>query len=551
MANSPASVVIQHLRNTMLRPDGAGLTDGQLLQEYIDRRQERAFDALVRRHGSMVYGVCRRMLGHAHDAEDAFQATFLVLARKAASIVPAEAVGNWLYGVAYHTALKARAVASRRRAREKQVKVMPEPHALCDDPWHDVLPLLDRELNRLPDRYRLPAVLCDLEGRSRREAARQLKIPEGTLSSRLTTARRLLARRLRQHGVAPAAGALASAALIAQSATAACVPNTLIVSTVQAATLFAAGKAAALSSAPVAALAEGVLKSMFLSKLKFATTFVLAACLAALACWPVFRTVAAGSDVADETREHLTVRLPVAPAEANAQAEQADNPQRIRGSGKVISKDLDLADFTAVEVNSVFQIAITQAAKFRTTVSADDNVLPYVKATREGSTLRLSIDSKNKSLSSTTLKATIAMPVLERVDASGAVQVQCHGFKSAKSFKANITNASRLTGEIDAGKVDLRVAGGSKIILKGSAREARISGSQAGSLFLGDLALDRADVTLKEASSATVNVKGQLDYDLSLASRLEYRGDPAIGKHQATGASKASRASSDLGKGQE
>src|SRR3954447_1120101 len=114
--------VLEHLRLA----DG-GLTDGQLLARFLDGRDEAAFAALVRRHGPMVLGVCRRVLGHAHDAEDAFQATFLVLARKARSLADPEAVGPWLYGVAYRTALEARAMSRRRRAREKQVRDVPDP----------------------------------------------------------------------------------------------------------------------------------------------------------------------------------------------------------------------------------------------------------------------------------------------------------------------------------------------------------------------------------------------------------------------------------------
>ena len=126
MATSPMDVVIQQLRSTVLR-EGAGLTDGQLLESFVRQRDEAALAALVRRHGPMVWGVCRRLLRCHHDAEDAFQATFLVLVRKATTIQPMEMVGNWLYGVAHQTAVKARAVAAKRSAREKQMTEMPEP----------------------------------------------------------------------------------------------------------------------------------------------------------------------------------------------------------------------------------------------------------------------------------------------------------------------------------------------------------------------------------------------------------------------------------------
>ena len=128
------------------------------------------------RHGPLVLGVCRRVLRDAHGAEDAFQATFLVLVRRAASVVPREAVGNWLYGVAYRTALEARRAAARRRARERQVHDMPHPTARPQEIGRELRPLLDEELSRLPDKYRSAVVLCDLEGRTRKEAARQLGV---------------------------------------------------------------------------------------------------------------------------------------------------------------------------------------------------------------------------------------------------------------------------------------------------------------------------------------------------------------------------------------
>jgi RNA polymerase sigma factor (sigma-70 family) len=148
MATSPMNGVIQRLR--MVLRDSAGRTDGQLLEDYISRRDQAAVAALVRRHGPMVWDVCRRVLRNHHDAEDAFQATFLVLVRKAASIASRELVANWLYGVAHQTALKARATAAKRKERERQVTEMPEPAVTQQDPWRDLQPLLDEELSRLP-----------------------------------------------------------------------------------------------------------------------------------------------------------------------------------------------------------------------------------------------------------------------------------------------------------------------------------------------------------------------------------------------------------------
>jgi RNA polymerase sigma factor (sigma-70 family) len=269
MATPELSGLLPHVRRAALLRDGGGLTDGQLLQCFLSQRDEAAFAALVRRHSPMVWGVCRRVLHNPHDAEDAFQATFLVLVRKAAAIRQKELVGNWLYGAAYRAALEAK--AARRRVRERQVSAMPEPEAPAEDLWADLRPVLDRELSRLPDKYRVPVVLCDLEGRARREVARQLGIPEGTLSSRLATARRTLARRLARRGLALSGGALALA--LSQDGAAAGMPTSLVSSTIQAARVSAGGGAI---SAEVAALTEGVLKAMLLSKLKIVSAVVLA-----------------------------------------------------------------------------------------------------------------------------------------------------------------------------------------------------------------------------------------------------------------------------------
>jgi RNA polymerase sigma factor (sigma-70 family) len=263
MATSPMSDVLRQFRRAVLVRD-AGLTDGQLLESFISRRDEPAIEALIRRHGPMVWGVCRRVLRNAHDAEDAFQATFLVLVRKAPSIVPREIVANWLYGVAHRTALNARAAAARRRVRERQMTEMPEPAVggpgLGPD-WQD---LLDQELSRLPAKYRAVVVLCDLEGKTRKEAAGELGCPEGTVASRLTRARTILARRLARRGLALSAGGLAAA--LSQQA---CVPASVVASTINSAICLATGGVAAgMISARVAALAGGAMKTMLRNRLE-------------------------------------------------------------------------------------------------------------------------------------------------------------------------------------------------------------------------------------------------------------------------------------------
>ena len=252
-----------------------GLSDGRLLERFAAHRDEAAFEALLRRHGPMVWGICRRLLRDHHDAEDAFQATFLVLARKGQSIAQPELVANWLYGVAYQTALKARSTRARRRMREGQVTDMPEPEATFHELPDDLAEALDRELSRLPDKYRIPIVLCELEEKTHREAAGQLGWPIGTVSGRLSRAKSMLAKRLTRRGMSISAGSLSL--LVAQDAASASVPPALIGSTVQAASLSSAGRVvtAGIVSSEVANLTGRLLKMLLLAKIREMLTILL------------------------------------------------------------------------------------------------------------------------------------------------------------------------------------------------------------------------------------------------------------------------------------
>jgi RNA polymerase sigma factor (sigma-70 family) len=265
MADQPLAAFLGRLRDAALRQDGAMLTDGELLDRFIARREEGAFEALVRRHGPMVLGVCRRILGNEADAEDAFQATFLVLTRRARCVRPRAMVGNWLHGVARNTALRAKAMRLRRQEKERTACLAPRHHP-PDGGREELLALLDRELAALPEKYRAPLILCELEGQTLAETARQLGWPQGTLATRLARARALLGRRLVRRALA-----LSGAALLAQAqeSASAGMAAPLVVSTVQAAAAVAAGQAAvaAVTSANVAALTEGMVKAMRLTTL--------------------------------------------------------------------------------------------------------------------------------------------------------------------------------------------------------------------------------------------------------------------------------------------
>src|SRR6516162_9346141 len=234
---------LDHLHG-VLRPAGeSALTDGQLLARFLATRDEAAFAALVRRHGPMVLGVCRRVLRHTQDAEDAFQATFLVFARKAASIRKHESLGSWLHGVARHTAQRLKAKTARRTTYEHRLAGQPAGDSIDDLTWRELRGVLDEELHRLPEKYRSPLVLCYLEGKTQDEAARQLDWSKGTFRRRLEQGRDALGRRLTRRGLA--LSAVLSVPLLAGTTAKAVVPPRLVEGTVRAGLALASGRGTA------------------------------------------------------------------------------------------------------------------------------------------------------------------------------------------------------------------------------------------------------------------------------------------------------------------
>jgi RNA polymerase sigma factor (sigma-70 family) len=284
MAKEPLGSVLHYIRQMACAPANQELTDKELLESFVASRDEGAFAALVQRHGPLVWGVCRRVLHQDQDAEDAFQATFLVLARKACRVRWQADVGNWLSAVALRTAMKAKSGASRRYGREGPLQDMPAtPHPALPHlgegwvgaAWLEIRPILDEELNRLPLKYRAPVVLHYFEGKTYAQAAQALGWPAGTVSTRLAQARHLLRGRLARRGVALSSALLAAA--LSENAATAMAPAALVDTTVKAATLFAGGQAltGCLISTKVATLTHGVLKTMFLTKLKIGAALVL------------------------------------------------------------------------------------------------------------------------------------------------------------------------------------------------------------------------------------------------------------------------------------
>jgi len=318
MARSPFSSVLRCSRRAALLSERVAVTDGELLSRFVNERDEAAFESLFLRHGAMILGVCRRILRSEADAHDAFQATFVVFLRKAGSIQPRAMVGNWLYGVAQRTSLKARALR-RMPAMSWAGESLASFDASRDQVQAELRDLLDRELSRLPDKYRAPVVLCELEGRSIKEAAQTLDCPAGTVASRLARGRNLLAKRLTRQGLVTSSVALAG--LLANEAASAAVPTRLCFAMIEAATVvtFNRSLAAGIASSEVSHLAAEVLETMSISRLRWAIA----------ACVSISLAVAGGSRFlyrASAAEEKSTPPAVVTTADDKSEKRDPDKP---------------------------------------------------------------------------------------------------------------------------------------------------------------------------------------------------------------------------------
>lgn len=386
-------------------------------------------------------------------------------------------------------------------------------------------------MRRLPARYRAPLVLCYLDSKTNEEAARLLVCPKGAVLSRLAWARKRLHARLTRCGVTLSVAVFAAA--LTHGGTQAAAPQTLLSSTARAA-------AAGLISAEVAALTEGVLKLMLLGKLKLAILFLLAVGLISTGTGLLAHRSGAAERPSAESGDTAAtaLRATVAP---DASDKRAAEDSSLEGSGKLITKELDLAGFTSVDVRHGFRVDITQGKAFRVAITADDNVFEYVKSVKDGAELKVSLDAGNKSFHKATFKIAISMPTLEAVSLSGACNGMITGFTENKDFKARASDLSTLGGELKATTVDVEASDMSTVTLKGSAKEGKLTARDVSHLLLADFALDRADVHLSDAFTAAIRVRAKLDYILSDACRLTYHGDPRLGKQVTSEASSVTR----------
>jgi RNA polymerase sigma factor (sigma-70 family) len=380
MAEAQLIHLLRNLRRLIGPPGDEPASDGRLLDRFVRLRDENAFVALMRRHGPMVLGICQRVLGDVHEAEDAFQATFLVLARKAGSIRRRDSAASWLCRVAYRLAVLARVRAAKRRALEREAREMARAHSQAPPAAGDLRLMLDDELDQLPRKYHAPLVLCYLQGKTHEEAARALRWPEGTVKGRLARAREMLRQRLARRGLVFAA--TLAGALVLEQTTAAALPAALVHATVKAALAGTAAPAAGgLISAEVAALVEGVTRTMFVTKLKIVAAVVLAVGLIGGSAGLVTRQVLAAQTVGPagslpDTEATELLALGKAPAPAKDKDKDSDKADDAKPD----------KDALQGHTGAVLGLASSPDGKMIATASADKSVKLWAVAAKKETT---------------------------------------------------------------------------------------------------------------------------------------------------------------------
>jgi len=320
VAHAQLNAVLGQLRQLSASAD-CNLTDAILLERFLHKHDQAAFAILVKRYGPLVQKVCWRVLHHTQDAEDAFQATFLVLARNAGSIRKRETLASWLHGAAYRTALRAKRDADRRRHHERESQHMHARQPPLDEAWRELQAVLDEEIASLPEKYRIVFVLCCLESKSKPEAAAQLGLKEGTVSSRLAYARKLLQQRLTRRGLT--LSAVLGSVAVSETTSPAAIPALLVRATAKAALAFRVPSAefAGAISPRITALAEGVSKTMTIAKIKPVTILLL-----------TVSSLAAGAGVLGQ--RHTARQAPAAPPQS---LQVAEKPAIKRNAGQPIA----------------------------------------------------------------------------------------------------------------------------------------------------------------------------------------------------------------------
>lgn len=502
----------------------ATLTDSELLRRFVSVRDEQAFAQMVCRHGPMVLRTCRRIVGQAHDADDAFQATFMVLARRAGAIQPPGMLGAWLHGVACRCAQSLRHKLARQRGRELPLEESPPVEVPVTDVL-DWLPYLDHEIQRLPQVYRRAVVLCELEGRSRKEVAHLLGVAEGTLSSRLATARKRLAKRLARRGLA--SGLVLSSWMAMNSTATAALPQAVVQSTTEMAMKLLHSSAALSLSPTIFHLTQGALNSMFITKCKvLAFVAVSFGCLG-LGCW--FISEAAAHDAPLTHPLALPIlAAPSVPASTlidddddhdkkhdkkhqDPKYKDKSTQETITGSGNLKTESRPVDHFTSIQLQNAGKLTIKQTGKERLTIKTDDNILPLLKTEVEDSKLVLTNAKDNINLKpSKDNEYTIEVKALSKLEINGAGTI--------------------IVQDLDGKEMKVAVQGAGTVTLAGSVDNLQIAINGAGTVHAEKLSANVATVTIPGSGTVMVNAKDTLKATIFGAGSVQYLGEPKVTK---------------------
>lgn len=485
------------------------LADAELLRRFMLRRDEAAFAQMVRRHGPMVLRTCQRIVGHACDAEDAFQAVFMVLVRKAHCVQPASMLGPWLHGVACRCGLAQKHKLLRQRQREHVLEevVLVNPPAVEAMDW---LHYLDQEIQRLPAIYRQPVVLCELEGRGRKETAALLGVAEGTLSSRLAGARKRLAKRLKVRGLV---GITAFSSWVAMNNTSyAALPEKLVASTTQLGMNQVVQPAAAALSPAVAQITQGALESMFFTKCKTLALIAIGFGCLSYGCWFIGDVGAAEPEARKSLLSESKGTPEPDPQDKSSRRSKptGDTQETIVGSGKIVTATRQVSDFKAIQLLNAGKLTIKQTGKEKLTLRTDDNILPHLSADVEDNMLVLK-NAKNVNLKpSKDNEYTIEVKQLSRLDIKGAGTITVQGLEG-KDFELLVQGAGTVTLEGHAGTLVVNLQG-------------------AGTVDAEKLGVDRAKVTIPGSGSVIINAKESLSASIDGAGSVKYSGSPEVTK---------------------
>jgi RNA polymerase sigma factor (sigma-70 family) len=472
----------------------AGLTDGQLLERFATRvgeAAELAFAALVERHGPMVLRTCRGVLRDEHDALDAFQATFLILARKGGTLWVRDSLGPWLHRVSCRVAVHSSRAANRRRTAERQAAEL-AVRSEADSSRGDLARGLHEEIDRLPDRYRLPIILCDLDGRTHDEAARHLRCPVGTVKSRLARGRERLRGRLHQRGITPS-----SAVLLAE--TAAARPSIAALEVVaRAASEAMTGKVATAGAARTSALslADGALRSMMLSKLRRAAASVLATVIVCVGA----------AQVAGRSSGAL-----------EPPSERDDVPVAARQGGGKTTEERRVPPFDEIRVVGKIKVVVTPGPDHQVTAIGDAGLLRALRSrvVKESKHDRLLLELSHPDVGREGLKAgdgpvgvevRITLPRLSAVIAEAGATVEAHALRNESlSLTARDTAKIEVSGSSDRLTAELH---------------------DSANLDASRLDTGQASVTASERSSGVFRARETLSVVASGEARVEYLGTP-------------------------